>query len=171
MEENTTTNGTSNSPQGGDDFVHCKAELEACAKEKDEYLAGWKRAKADLINYKKEELTRAEEIVKFSNADLLRQLLEIADSFDLAVKGLAPDNGREVRIIQAQFESFLTRHGMESIMAFGNQFNPAFHEAIEEVASEKPPGVVVEEVTRGWKLQGRVIRAARVKISKGQVKI
>ncbi len=167
MAENGSPNGAGIPvPQPGDELARLKAELSACAKEREEYLAGWKRAKADFVNYQKEELTRAEELVKFSNAELLRQLLEIADSFDLAVKGLAPDAGREARIIQAQFESFLTRHGMEPIAAFGEQFNPAFHEAVAEVESEKPGGVVVEEMARGWKLHGRVIRPSRVKISK-----
>jgi len=50
-------------------------ELAKCQKEKDEYLDGWKRAKADLINYKKDEAQRFENIVKFANESLIRDLI------------------------------------------------------------------------------------------------
>ena len=58
-------------------------------------------------------------------------------------------------------------YGLERIRAIGEQFNPAFHESVEEIESEKPPGTVVEEVNRGWKLYTKVVRPARVKVSKG----
>ncbi len=147
-----------------------ETELEACTREKEEYLNGWKRAKADLINYKKEELTRAGELIRFSNEELLRELIQVLDSFDLAFRtndeAGAPEKG--LLLIRSQFEGMLKRNGLEEIKAAGEPFNPALHEAIEEVESEKPAGVVVEEIARGWKLHEKVIRPSRVKISKSK---
>ena len=60
-------------------------EVLKCQKERDEYLDGWKRAKADLINYKKDEAKRFETIIKFSQEAIIRDLINILDSFDLAI--------------------------------------------------------------------------------------
>ena len=63
-------------------------------------------------------------------------------------------------------EDILKKRGLESIKAVGEKFDPAFHEAIAEVEAKAEPGTVVEEIEKGYKLNGKVIRAARVKISK-----
>lgn len=147
----------------------CDEQLAACARERDEYLNGWRRAKADLINYKKEEAARAEEVIKFGSITLVRELLGIVDSFDIALKsGAASGAEKNLAPILSQFEAMLKRHGAEPLRAVGETFNPAFHEAVSEVASEKPEGVILEEAARGWKLYDKVIRPAKVIISKGQ---
>lgn len=148
-------------PEQGED------RLKKCETERDEYLNGWKRAKADLINYKKEELTRLERFIQLSNEEILKQVIEVIDSFDLALRGKSGEEEKGMRIIQGQLEAMLRRNSVDPIKAFGEAFNPSLHEAIEEVASEKPQGVIIEEVSRGWKWRDRVIRPSRVKISKG----
>ena len=71
-----------------------KKKLEECQKEKDEYLAGWQRARADILNYKKEEMERIEEILKYAGEELILKILPILDNFDLIEKKL-PDNLKE----------------------------------------------------------------------------
>src|SRR3989344_6824683 len=66
-------------------------ELQKCQKEKDEYLDGWKRAKADLSNYKKDEMKRFETVAKFANEAIIRELIAVLDSFDLALVALGND--------------------------------------------------------------------------------
>lgn len=140
-------------------------ELEKCEKEKEEYLNGWKRAKADLINYQKEEAKRFEELMKFANSGLLRDLISVLDSFDLAKNSLEE---KGVLMIKSQLEDIMKKQGIEKISAIpGESFNPSMHESVGEAESGHPPGAIAEEISKGYLLSGRVIRPARVKISKG----
>lgn len=144
-------------------------ELEKCKNEREEYLNGWKRAKADLINYQKEEAKRFEEMVKFANAGMIRELIAVLDSFDLAANSL---ESKGVLMIRAQLEDIMRKHGLEMAGAgVGEQFNPSLHESIGETESQHPAGTIAEEITKGYLLNGRVIRPARVKLSKGQKNI
>ena len=145
--------------------------LGRCEKERDEYLDGWKRAKADLANYKKDEAKRFEEIIKFGQTSLIRDLIIILDSFDLALisKEIQSDPDREkgLYLIRQQLEDILSKNGLERIMiSAGDAFDPAFHEALGEIESDKPSGAIAAEVERGYLLNGKLIRPARVKISK-----
>src|SRR3989338_5260335 len=71
-------------------------------KEKQEYLDGWKRAKADLINYRKDELKRLEEIARFGTEDMMLDLTLILDSFDLAMRSGTTESNEGVRMIKTQ---------------------------------------------------------------------
>lgn len=144
-------------------------ELKKCQAEREEYLNGWKRAKADLINYQKDEAKRFEEVVKFSNWELVRDLITVLDSFDLAIAALEKDGKVEkgVYMIRSQLEDVLRKKGLERIAVnIGKPFDPSLHEAIGEVASDQPIGTVAEEIERGYLLNGRVVRPARVKLAK-----
>lgn len=146
-------------------------ELKKCQTDRDEYLNGWKRAKADLINFQKDEVKRLEEAIKFGNWDLVRDLITVLDSFDLAIAALEKNGPVEkgVYMIRHQLEDALRKRGLERIIiSTGQPFDPALHEAIGEIESSKPSGAIAEEVERGYLLSGRVIRPARVKLSKGQ---
>ena len=154
-------------------------DLEGLKKQCEEYLNGWKRAKADLINYQKDEQKRLDDIVKFSNWDLVRDLVTVLDSFAALERSMEgeprPDRlGRDLAgllMIRSQLEDALKRRGLERILVtVGQTFDPSLHEAIGEVESDQPVGTVVEEIERGYLLGGRVIRPARVKLSKGPIK-
>jgi len=150
-----------------------KKGLEKCEKERDEYLDGWKRAKADFINYRKEEAERFQEFAKLSNESLILELLAVLDSFDLGITILKDDNPAEkgMRLIRSQLEDTLKKYGLEKIAVKpGDDFNPALHEGLGEVESAEPPGKITEEIEPGYALNGRVIRPARVNLSKGQLK-
>lgn len=169
-------------------------ELSKCQKERDEYLDGWKRAKAELINYKKDEAKRFEIVVKLANEGLIKELLLVLDSFDLAVIALeqsqtnaddmqtnaekslreSASSQREsaswqkgMYLIRSQFKDILKSYGLEEIeIAAGKTFDPNTEEAVMEVESNQPAGTVIEEVEKGYLLNGRVIRPARVKVAK-----
>lgn len=146
-------------------------ELEKCEKEREEYLNGWKRAKADLINYQKEESKRFEELLKFANAGMIRELITVLDSFDLALAAMEKEGKAEkgVYMIQTQLGEVLKKNGLERMPAsVGGAFDPNLQETVGEVESDKPPGTIIEEVAKGYLLNGRVIRPARVKISKNK---
>lgn len=146
-------------------------EIEKLKKERDEYLSGWQRAKADFINYKKEELARFEEIAKYSTEDLIHELISVMDNFDLGLAALEKSGPIEkgIYMIRTQIEDILKRRGLEKInIKVGDQFDPSFSEAIAETESDKPPGTIVEIIEPGYKLSGKIIRPTRVKISKSK---
>jgi len=150
-----------------------REKLKKCQKEKEEYLAGWQRAKADLINYKKEQEQKISDYYKFANEGLILEILPVLDSFEEALKHNKDDVGGETHqwrkgLIQIynQLKNILKNQGLEEIKAIGEKFNPEFHEALEEVESNKPEGIIVEEIQRGYKLHGRVIRPSKVKVGK-----
>lgn len=159
-----------NSLAGGDGVVELEKKLESATREKDEYLNGWRRAKADLANYRNEELKRLEEVVKFGNEDFIRDIITVLDSFDLALIALEKSGGGDkgISLIRGQLEDALKRRGVERIIvSAGGRFDPALHESIGEVESkEVESGMVAEEIERGYLVHGRVLRPARVRLAK-----
>lgn len=149
-------------------------ELDQCARERDEYLDGWRRAKADLINFKKDEAERLSALLRTGNENIIRDLITVLDSFDLGIIATGESNPAVMKgmvLIKTQLEDVLKRHGLEKmVVTKGEMFDPAKHEAIGEMNSEYPDGAVAEEVERGYVLYGKVIRAARVRVSKGEMK-
>ncbi|PIR43965.1 nucleotide exchange factor GrpE [Candidatus Wolfebacteria bacterium CG10_big_fil_rev_8_21_14_0_10_31_9] len=144
-------------------------ESEAIKKERAEYLDGWQRARAELINYKKDESKRFDEFRKISNVIIVRDLINVLDSFDLALEALEKDGKAEkgLYLIRAQFEDVLKSYGLEKIIiSIGNLFDPLIQEAIAEVESDELSGTIIEEVEKGYALYGKVIRPSKVKISK-----
>ena len=147
-------------------------KLKECQKLRDEYLAGWQRAKADFLNYKAEEMKRVSEIVEFANEGLILKILPILDSFERAEKEI-PDEKRGDKFLKGllqiknQILSLLKNEGVEEIDVVGKRFDPNFQEAVAEVeTSDVKPGVVIEEIQKGYKLKGRLIRPAKVKVAK-----
>jgi molecular chaperone GrpE len=142
---------------------------EQLQKERDEYLEGWKRAKADLANYRKEEAQRLQHILMSANEQLIKELLVVLDSFDLAIESLEKEEKAEkgVYLIRSQMEDVLKKFGLERVaVKKGDDFDPSQHEAIATVESEQESETVVEEVERGYRLNGKLVRPARVKVSK-----
>ncbi|OGF65666.1 nucleotide exchange factor GrpE [Candidatus Giovannonibacteria bacterium RIFCSPHIGHO2_01_FULL_48_47] len=140
-----------------------REELKVCRKEKEEYLAGWQRAKADFINARKDEEKLRENFLKFAEENLLREFLAIADSLELAIK-LRPSEG--VEQIYSQLRGLLKKYGVSPIESLGKKFDPLEHEAIEkvEVSEAEREDVVLEELQRGWRLHEKVLRPAKVKV-------
>lgn len=154
-----------------------KQELEQCEKVKNEYLAGWQRERADLLNYKKQEAERISSAIKYANQGLVPELLALLDSFDAAEHNLSSNLKKDSYIkgilqIKIQLQDFLKDQGLEQIKCLGEKFNPEFHEAIEpsftKASEDKQiePGTIIEEVQKGYKLHDKIIRPAKVKISK-----
>jgi molecular chaperone GrpE len=146
-------------------------DLEKCRRERDEYLDGWRRAKADFLNYKKEEAARMEQFLKFGQENFVRELLPVLDSFYLAID-IGQKHNEDVRgleMIFSQLEDVMRKFGLQRIeVKPGEKFDASRHEAVAEVESQEAAGAIVNEVGRGYMLYEKVIRPARVRISKGQ---
>ncbi len=149
-----------------------KKQIEVCEKEKNEYLDGWKRARADFINYKKEEFQRIERGVQENQESMLKKILLIFDNFERAKKEVEKQEKSDDLIegflkIKEQVECFLKEEGIEEIKAAGEEFDPFYHEAIEVVESDSlASGVVFEETQKGYLCRGKVLRPAKVKVVK-----
>src|SRR3989344_2592711 len=103
---------------------------------RDEYLNGWKRAKADFINYKKEEGKRLEEAIVYGTTDLIKDLLSVLDSFDLAQNSLRDDpvGQKGVMMIRSQLEAVLKKRGVERIpVKSGDALDLRLHEPMVQV--------------------------------------
>jgi molecular chaperone GrpE len=149
-----------------------KEELEDCKRKAAEYLAGWQRAKADFLNYKREEMERISKILKTAGQDLILKILPILDNFDEAEKKLSPESKNDKNIsgllqIKSQIQDFLNNQGVKEIETKNQKFDPNLHEAVEEVeAKGEESGMIVEEVRKGYITADRVIRPAKVKVAK-----
>ena len=151
-------------------------EISQCEAKAQEYLNGWQRAKADFINYKNEEAKRLEDMARFITRSLVQDLFAVLDSFDMAVKhfGIQGDGNegnteqeKGILLIRSQFTDILKKRGLEVItITPGEPFNPEKHEALGEIESNFPAGSVVEEIQKGYALQGHVVRPARVRVGK-----
>lgn len=155
---------------GVDETEVLKEDLEKLTKEKDEYLDGWRRTKADFINYKKEELKRLEEVAKFGSEEVIKDLIAVLDSFELAISALEkPDAklGKGIYMIKSQLEEVLRRKGLRKIKVNENdKFDPNFHEAVGSIEGDGVSGDIAEEVATGYMLHDKVLRPTRVRLFK-----
>ena len=137
-----------------------ETETETVVQSKEEeYLNNWKRERADFTNYKKEEARRVEEFVKYANEDLVLEMMELVDDLEIVAKEV-PGVGLEN--IAKRFSELFKKYGVERIEVEGKKFDPELHEAIE---TEKE-GEKLKEVRAGYTMHGKVVRPARVKLTK-----
>jgi len=148
-------------------------KLENCLKERKEYLEGWQRERADFLNYKKEQEKISKEIFQKFKEELIKNFLIILDNFDLILKEENLKNLNEeiikgLLLIKSQFLDVLKKEGLKEIeVREGDKFNPEIHEAVilEEKGEEKKDRVI-EVLVKGYLLDGKVIRPAKVKVGK-----
>ncbi len=133
-------------------------ELEETKKKSEEYLNNWKRAAADMANYKKGEIERAGLLIGYAKEALFLSILPIIDSMYLAATAFGKDGFAPV---EKQIQEFLKKEGIEEIKAMGEKFDPNTMESIGESESGE-----MELVQKGYKMGEKVLRPAKVKVSK-----
>lgn len=152
-----------------------KEELEALKKralERDDFLDKLQRTRADYSNYQKRMNNEIEKIRRFAIQDLTVALTSILDNFNRAVNSSKElkDFTRlleGIQIVENQLYKILESYGMKSIETVGKPFDPLLHEAVMEVEDHSQPHhTIIEELQRGFLLHDRVIKPAKVKVSK-----
>ena len=129
------------------------------------------RLRADFENTKKRLERDKLEAIKFANERLLGEILPIVDHLDRAMDSLAeghdPVKVKEgLKIAQGELHEVLELHGVQAVQSLGQEFDPQFHEAVGVVEGSKAKdGTILEEVQRGYLLNGRLIRPSRVRIA------
>jgi molecular chaperone GrpE len=159
--------------QTGDDTVGIEEltrKLEEKEKEAAENHDRYLRAAADLDNYKKRASREKADCIKYGQENLIRDILPMVDSLGRAMEHSCNSSDFEafregLKLVQNQLTCCLEKHGVEAIDASGKDFDPNFHEAMLQVESrEHKDNQVVEEFEKGYLLNGRLLRPAKVSV-------
>jgi len=146
-------------------------EADSVAAERDEYKDKFLRTYADLENFRKRVVKEKEDILQFGNEKLLVEVLQIKDDLDRATLHQETADLETLKeglaLIGRDLKKILTQFKVETIDAVGKPFDPKFHEAMAEEASEQhPPGTVLSQLQNGYLYHGRLLRPARVVVAK-----
>ena len=153
---------------GAEEAAQFELDLASLQQERDDLLDTSRRLQADFENYRKRVVREQTALVERSTEGLLEQLLPVLDSFELAVRNLegsAVDTNvrKGIELVYAELMSVVERSGLERIECAGAPFDPNEHEAVMQDDGDGEPHV--DDVLRtGWKLKGRVLRPAMVKV-------
>jgi len=151
----------------GDDL----GDMEALVRERDELLDTSRRLQADFENYRKRVLREQTALIDRSTEGLVEKLLPVLDAFELAMLNLdsAEIDSVKVRkgveLVYAELVGVLEKAGLSRIEGVGQPFDPMEHEAVLHDDGESAP-IVADVMRTGWRLKGRVLRPAMVKVTK-----
>ncbi len=148
-----------------------------------------RRLQADFENYIKRSQKEKEDFAKFASSKVLAKLLNIIDDFERTIvllenagkstdfrhaenqKGFHQTDNKEIKqgieMVHKQFHKILEEEGVKKMCAKGNQFDPYCQEIIDMVEHETKEGIVVEEIQKGYHLHDKVLRTAKVRVSRG----
>ena len=149
-----------------------RAGLKKALAEKQEYLTGWQKDKADFVNARKRDQDSQKDFIKFSNENLLTELIPVLDSFNMAFGNKetwekVDKNWRVgVEYIANQLKKVLEEHGVIELDPTGQKFDPMRDEAVEYVpmTDAAQEHAVVTVIQKGYSLNGKVIKAPRVTV-------
>jgi molecular chaperone GrpE len=157
------TAAPSQAPEGDE-----AASLAALEAERDDAVDRWKRAAADLDNFRKRAVREREEYVVLANERLIGELLPILDDLERALVAAAEHEEARleegVRLVHRSLAALLERHGVQAIETDG-KFDPHVHEALLTQPSQAEEGSVIDVVQKGYRLGERVVRPARVVVA------
>ena len=149
-----------------------RADLKECRKEKEEYLTGWQKERADFANYRKQEEDRKAMLSESMRERILGRFLNVLDSFNMAFANkeawekVDPNWRKGVEYIYSQLASVFEEFGVKEIGKEGEKFDPNIHQSIEVVGTEdkSKEHTIAEVIQKGYKLGERVMRPARVNV-------
>ncbi|MCD6580204.1 MAG: nucleotide exchange factor GrpE [Desulfuromusa sp.] len=130
------------------------------------------RTLAEMENLRKRTQRDKEELAKFANESILREILSVIDNLERAVEHAEQAENDEgllegVQMTLTQFGQVLSRFGVEPVEAVGQPFDPAFHQAMGQLESEEyPVNTVVQQAQKGYQLNDRLLRPAFVMLAK-----
>ena len=149
-----------------------RADLKQAKKEKEEYLTGWQKERADFANYKKDEENRRRASAGMVEEGMLSRFLSVQDSFNMAMADRAvwekvdPNWRRGVEHIYTQLRNVFEEFGVMEVGQVGEAFDPYIHHSIDTVATDKKEldHTVAQVIQKGYKLEDRILRPAQVKV-------
>jgi molecular chaperone GrpE len=163
--------GKSAEGAGAEELTKLKAELAAAQQKAEQLQEAALRARADLDNARRRFEREQKESVKFASERALKALIPVVDDLDLTLSNLSDEAEAQlaegVRLVHRKFLQALESQGATSFYPVGEPFDPTSHEALmEQPSAEHEPGTIVQVFQRGWHLNERLLRPAKVIIAK-----
>jgi molecular chaperone GrpE len=172
MSKKDTENPTEETPakEGAEQPAAEPAPKELTPEEKlaelnDKYL----RLYADFENYRKRMNKERADLIKFASEETFKHIIPVLDDFERAMKSISEKSDLDTikkgnELIYNKFKSILTQNGLHEMKVVGAPFDPEVHDAVTNVPAPTPDqkGKVIEEVEKGYWLNGKVIRHAKV---------
>jgi len=140
---------------------------EALEEAKDKYL----RLQAEFQNYKKRQEKQRKDLIKYSHGEVIKDVLPIIDNFERAIDSSKEDQNAEsllegIKMIKNSFDEFLEKNKVEIIDTVGEKFDTKYHHAVmKEDTEEYDHNEIIQELQKGYILEGKVIRHAMVKVA------
>jgi molecular chaperone GrpE len=157
----------------GPSTAELESRLAAMERERDDLKYRFARQAMDFDGYMRRTKSEVEQARQLATADVLKSMLEVMDDLDRAVAAAekAGEGGGTlaagVRAVQGKFLSELRKQGVEPVESVGKPFDPSVQLAVATEATDRvEDGTVLEEFSRGYRLGGRTLRPAMVKVSK-----
>lgn len=149
-----------------------RTDLKQCKAEKEEYLTGWQKERAEFANYRKQEDDRKAIFSEAIRERILTRFLSVIDSFNMAFANKkawekVDENWRKgVEYIYTQMNAIFEEYGVKAIGEINEAFNPNIHQSIDMVETDKKEQdhTVAQVIQKGYKLGERVMRPARVNV-------
>lgn len=156
----------------GETIKKLRDKVKQLEAEKQEYLTGWQRAKADLINARKRDDEERKEFAKYASEAVIADIIPVLDSFTMAMGNKeawekADKNWRVgVEYIYSQLLKALSENGLKELNPVGEVYDHNKHEAIahEPVTDEKQHDRVVQVIQKGYELNGKLLKVPKVKV-------
>lgn len=170
--DDPSTSDAENGSGAADQVERDLDELSETKRERDEYLELAQRTKADFENYRKRVAKETSEALARGKAGLARELLPVIDNLERALESGSDPGAHEslvkgVGLVLEELRGKLAGAGVEAFDPRGEKFDPQLHEALStQQAEATEPGLVLETVEKGYRLNGQVLRPARVVVSK-----
>ncbi len=174
MEQNQTKNEDKKADSQTEETVkEAVAEGEQSKKEEIDYKARYFYVAAEMDNYRKRMEREKENLLKYGNERVLSDLLEVVDNFERTIDMLKHDQDQKIKnivfgldMVRKQFIDTVLKHGLTPVESIGKEFDPNYHEAMgQEYEEGKKPNEILKEFQKGYILNGRLIRPAKVVVA------
>lgn len=159
-------------PADEDEIIALRKELDVLQKRLEEANDKFLRLFSEFDNYRKRIAKERIELTKTASESIINSLLPVLDDLERAAEMTVENDTAEAgsegfRLIYNKFKSILRQKGVEEIAAVGEDFNTDFHDAVTHLPAKdkKQKGKIVEEIQKGYMLNGKVIRYARVVVA------
>lgn len=168
--EPTTSDGPAAQPTAEADPATGAEDLVELQRQRDDYREQLQRARADFVNYQKRAKAQADIDRTYAVVPLALDLIAVLDNFERAQDAARAAGAASIveglEMVHKQLVSALAKHGITTIPALGQPFDPGLHEAItQQPDAEHPEGTVVAELGKGYRLLDRVLRPSKVAVS------
>jgi len=171
---------TPQTPSDGDAEVQAADEepaskLQAAQRQAQENYDRLLRVSAEFDNYKKRTAREMQDVIKYANEKMAKELLTVVDNLERAIEaagaGYADDDPmvKGIHLTLSEVLKILERHKVKPVKALGEPFDPTYHQAMmQEEVADQAPNTVVREMQKGYTIHERLLRPAMVVVSKAK---